>query len=71
MASRIGMLRNGRVVAVDQLETLRAKSLHHVEAQFDGPVSVASFAAVDGVRDVRVDDGVLRCDAPRGRSTPW
>jgi ABC-2 type transport system ATP-binding protein len=70
VATRNGVLRKGRVVAVDQLDALRAKSLHHVEAQFGSPVSVASFAAVDGVRDVRVDHGILRCDAPQAALDP-
>ncbi len=41
-----------------------------MEVQLDGPVSVASFAAVDGVRDVCVDQGVLRCDAPQPALDP-
>jgi ABC-2 type transport system ATP-binding protein len=67
VATRIGVLRQGRLIAVDQLDALRAKSLHHVEAQFGGaqPVSVATFAAIDGVTNVRLDEGVLRCDAPQ------
>lgn len=70
VATRIGVLSAGRVVAVEQLDALRAKSLHHVEAQFEGAVDVAPFAAVPGVRDVRLEDGVLRCDAPQSSLDP-
>jgi ABC-2 type transport system ATP-binding protein len=70
VATRIGVLSAGRVVAVEQLDALRAKSLHHVEAQFDGAVQAAPFASVPGVRDVRMEDGVLRCDAPQTSLDP-
>ena len=70
VATRIGVLSAGLVVAVEQLDALRAKSLHHVEAQFDGDVSVAPFASVPGVRDVRLEDSLLRCDAPQSSLDP-
>ena len=72
VASRIGVLREGRLIAVDQLDALRAKSLHHVEAQFGGaqPLPLTAFAAIAGVRNVRVDEGVLRCDAPQAALDP-
>ncbi|WP_323096855.1 ABC transporter ATP-binding protein [Intrasporangium sp. YIM S08009] len=65
VASRIGVLSRGRVIAVERLDELRARSLHHVEAQFGGHVPAMTFDAVPGLRDVRTEDGVLRCDAPQ------
>ena len=65
LATRIGVLSRGRVIAVERLDDLRAKSLHHVEAQFTSSVPLAPFAAVDGVRNARVAYEVLRCDAPQ------
>ncbi len=65
VASRIGVLSRGRVIAVERLDALRARSLHHVEAQFTGHVPAAAFDAVPGLRDVRTEDGVLHCDAPQ------
>jgi ABC-2 type transport system ATP-binding protein len=70
VATRIGVLSAGRVVAVEELDALRAKSLHHVEAQFDGEVQAAAFSTVTGVRDVRLEDGMLRCDAPQASLDP-
>ncbi len=70
VATRIGVLSAGLVVAVEELDALRAKSLHHVEAQFDGVVPVADFVSVPGVRDVRLEDGLLRCDAPQSSLDP-
>ena len=65
VASRIGVLSRGRVIAVERLDELRSRSLHHVEVQFAGHVPTAAFDAVPGLRDVRTEDGVLRCDAPQ------
>ena len=64
VADRIGVLRAGRLVAVDRVDELRAKSLHHVRARFAGDVPADAFAAVPDVRDVAVAGGVLTCSAP-------
>jgi ABC-2 type transport system ATP-binding protein len=61
-ADRVGMLRGGRLVAVERLDELRAKSLHHVEVRFAGPVDRAEFR-IDGVRDVRVTGETMQCAA--------
>jgi ABC-2 type transport system ATP-binding protein len=59
-ADRVGMLRGGRLVAVERLDDLRKKSLHHVEVHFTAPVDVAEFR-LDGVRNVEVSGDALRC----------
>jgi ABC-2 type transport system ATP-binding protein len=65
MADRVGIIREGRLVAVERLEDLRAKSLHRVEAHLRGPVTVDAFAALDGVRQLTLSNGVLRCGIPQ------
>ncbi|MGO4340667.1 ABC transporter ATP-binding protein [Pedococcus sp. 2YAF34] len=64
VADRVGLLRKGRLVAVDRLDALRARSLHHVHATFDAPVPAAAFAGIDGVRELSVVDHTLTCAAP-------
>ncbi|NKQ52445.1 ABC transporter ATP-binding protein [Amycolatopsis sp. K13G38] len=64
VADRIGVLRAGRLVAVDRVDELRAKSLHHIRARFADDVPAATFAAMPGVRDVAVVGHVLTCSAP-------
>ena len=64
VADRIGVLRAGRLVAVDRVDELRAKSLHHVRARFAEEVPAAAFAAVPDVHDLAVDGHVLTCSAP-------
>jgi ABC-2 type transport system ATP-binding protein len=64
VADRVAVLREGRLVAVEGLESLRARSLHHVRATLGAPVDRAEFAAVDGVRDLVVDGNEFACKAP-------
>jgi ABC-2 type transport system ATP-binding protein len=42
IADRIGVLRAGKLIAVEQLEVLRGRALHHVTANFGRPVDPAS-----------------------------
>ena len=66
VADRIGVLRRGRLMAVEELKVLAAHSLHRVRATFLDDVRAADFEQVPGVRDVRVDGGrVLTCNAPQ------
>jgi len=52
VAHRIGVLRAGRLVAVERLDVLRGRSLHQVRVSFARPVDTSAFAGVDGLRDV-------------------
>ena len=65
VSDRIGVLRAGRLIAVERLDELRGKSLHHVNAQFAEPVSPTDFASVPGVRDLRITDHSMSCNAPQ------
>lgn len=64
VADRVGVLREGRLIAVDRLAALRERSLHHIRATFAEPVAPSDFAALSGVRDLRVADHSLSCSAP-------
>ena len=65
VADRIGVLRAGRLVAVERLEDLRRKSLHHLTARFAEPVAAADLHLPDDVRDVVVDGDTVTCSAPQ------
>ena len=65
VADRIGVVRAGRLIAVERLEELRGKSLHHVSARFAGEVPSDAFAGLPGVRDIQVAGQVLTCTAPQ------
>jgi ABC-2 type transport system ATP-binding protein len=65
VADRIGVVRAGRLIAVERMDDLRAKSLHHVEARFDDPVTAEEFSVVPDIRDLAVTGSVMTCSAPQ------
>ena len=60
-ADRVGIVRDGRLIAVEGFEALRARAIRRVEIRFDEPVSAVAFANVPGTSDIQVDGTVLRC----------
>jgi ABC-2 type transport system ATP-binding protein len=58
-ADRIGIVRDGRLVAVEAVEALRERAIRTVEIEFDQPVPGDAFAGVSGLTDVRIDGRVL------------
>ena len=60
-AHRVGIVREGRLVTVERVETLPERAVREVEIHFDAPAPAAEFAALPGVSDLRVDGAVLRC----------
>ena len=65
VADRIGVLRAGRLIAVERLEELRGKSLHHISARFAGTVPAQAFGRLAGVRALKVSGQTLTCTAPQ------
>lgn len=63
-ADRIAVLRAGRLIAVEEMHVLRARSLHRVRARFADAVTRAEFAALPGLRDLEVTGSTLSCSAP-------
>jgi ABC-2 type transport system ATP-binding protein len=60
-ADRVGIIREGRLVTVDRVETLRERAVRKIEIHFDMPVAAEEFAALADVSDLRVDGRILRC----------
>jgi ABC-2 type transport system ATP-binding protein len=52
---RVGIVRAGQLVTVEPTHELVNRAFRRVSLTFDGPVDPASFAALPGVRDVKVD----------------
>jgi ABC-2 type transport system ATP-binding protein len=59
-ADRVGIIREGRLVAVEAVESLRRRAVRRVEIEFDEPVPADAFNLPD-VRDVRIEGTVFRC----------
>ncbi|MFY1687078.1 ATP-binding cassette domain-containing protein [Plantactinospora sp. WMMB782] len=60
-ADRVGIVRQGRLVAVEHVEELRERAVRRVEISFADPVELAEFAGLPGVTDATLAHGTLRC----------
>ncbi len=56
VADRVGIIRSGRLVAVERVADLRAKSMRRVEFEFSTLAEASVFESLPGVRDVSVAD---------------
>jgi len=60
-ADRVGIVRAGRLVAVEEVEALRSRAVRRVEIRFDAPVPADAFSGLPGVSDLTVEGAVVRC----------
>jgi ABC-2 type transport system ATP-binding protein len=60
-ADRVGIIREGRLVAVERVEELRERAVRRVNIHFESPVDAGEFASVPGVSDLVVEGASLRC----------
>src|SRR3990170_1656961 len=61
LADRVGIIREGRLVAVERLDELAQKALWRFEVTFGRPVPLDEFSSVPNVRDVHIDGDRLIC----------
>jgi ABC-2 type transport system ATP-binding protein len=61
VSDRVGIVRGGRLVAVENVASLREKAMRRVEFHFDAPVPREAFEGLPGVRDLRVEGASVRC----------
>ena len=60
-SDRVGIIREGVLVAVEDVETLLGSATREVEIVFAEPVPAADFADLEGVGDLSIEGAVLRC----------
>lgn len=68
-ADRVAIVRDGRLAALERVESLGRRAVRSVEIHFDDPVDPAEFSALPGVSDVVVSGPVLTCTVD-GRLDP-
>ena len=56
VADRVGIIRHGRLIALETVASLRSKGMRKVELEVGSPADPALFEAVPGARDVVVED---------------
>ncbi len=65
---RVAIIREGRLVQVDRIETVRRLAFHHVELSFPAPVDASVFEGLEGVSLVEVTGSTvqMRVSGPIG-----
>jgi ABC-2 type transport system ATP-binding protein len=61
VCDRVGIIRQGRLVTVETIETLKSHSVRQLEVHFSGVIPRDKFINIPGVRDIVVQDNVLTC----------
>lgn len=61
LCDRVGIIREGRLLAVELIADLKERAMRRLEIDFGGEVPTDGFANLPGVRDLTVTDGTLRC----------
>lgn len=55
ICDRVGIIRDGRLVAVEKVAEITHRAYRRVELEFAAPVDPEEFARIPGVRDLRAD----------------
>ena len=61
VCDRVGIIRKGELIAVEDVRTLKERAMHQLELHFGESVPQEVFAGLPGVRDVVVEDSMVRC----------
>ena len=61
VCDRVGIIREGRLVTVLQVEALKESALSHLEFHFAAEVEADEFASLPGVREATAEGTVVRC----------
>lgn len=61
VCDRVGIIRGGVLVAVEEISALKERAFHQLEFHFAEPVPPEAFADLPGVQDVVVEDQSIRC----------
>jgi ABC-2 type transport system ATP-binding protein len=62
VCDRVGIIRQGKLVTVETIETLKAHAVQKMEIHFAGLVPKETFKNITGVSDVVVQDKILTCN---------
>ncbi|HEX6458634.1 MAG TPA: ABC transporter ATP-binding protein [Thermoleophilaceae bacterium] len=57
VCDRVGIIREGRLIAVEHVSELRHRAYHHVSIDFEAPVDAGDFARIPGVTSLVAEGG--------------
>jgi ABC-2 type transport system ATP-binding protein len=62
VCDRVGIIRQGKLVTVETIETLKSHSVRKLEIYFARAIPTEKFSNLSGVREIKVQDNVLTCN---------
>jgi ABC-2 type transport system ATP-binding protein len=62
VCDRVGIIRQGKLVTVETIETLKSHSVRQLEIHFARAIPTEKFSNVPGIRDILVQDKLLTCN---------
>ena len=61
VCDRVGIIREGRLITVEDIGSLKGRAARELEIHFSAPVPADAFTGLPGVVDVKVHGDVVRC----------
>ena len=61
ICDRVGIIKAGRIVAVEKVVELHEKNLRRVEIRFNEDLTLEPFLKIANLRDISLTDRILRC----------
>lgn len=61
IVDRVGIIRDGRMVAVDRVEDLRQRAVRRILVQFDEPITPDGFSTLAGIAELSIEGNMLAC----------
>ncbi|MCK4776745.1 MAG: ABC transporter ATP-binding protein, partial [Actinomycetia bacterium] len=61
ICDRVGFIRKGQLIAVEEVSALKKKALRKLQVYFGSPITEEAFKNINGVEDVKVEGSILYC----------
>ncbi len=61
LCDRVGIIREGRLVDVEKVSTIKQRAMHHLEIRFEKAPPPGSLDGVPGLRGLRYEDDTVHC----------
>ena len=61
ICDRVGMIRGGRLIAVEHIDDLKKRAVRKLEIQFAGPIPTEPFQDLPGIHDLVIEGDRLTC----------
>lgn len=61
VCDRVAILHHGQLLGIERGVRLRGRAIRKIELRFSTPVSLEAFSCIPNLKDITVEDNILRC----------